>query len=481
MKSIQIFSIHMSAANTKNKWLVLGLLWLAPVFASAQGPRFFHYHEIAGNLHKLRKASVEYIAVAGNNTEKGDSAVLDTLRMFLGRQLLYGAQPLWPRFHNEVKNIQIRKANWRQLPEDLAGFRHLFEISFVECPYINLQVINDQMKARRDQNPADNLYRKFKNDIVSLSFAIVRFPEQDSCHLEDNLMEELKELRFVGIPNFSVHCSNILTELSRAYPKLGWLTFECCGLNNTADLKALEKFPNLKSVSLIRNYLTQVPPLPKSLNALDLSFNLLSELPDKKSLMLQDLDFLYLDCNLFDYYNLYKVLSDSLLNRMEVFTYDPCNFDNQKELPLLASALDKRKIALYMPFVPRYHNDFNIAQPDCERCTYHHSGFIDSLLNGVVFVDSTGQESRISFRQNRMQWETAASTTMGPVTSIYFYEQLKSCQRYFYDPSLPDQMWDWRVCFLLQDTDTMHGGVKKLVLQIRDKSGKAYFEKTENR
>jgi hypothetical protein len=474
----------MSTANIQNKQNRLKISILLLIFISihtgvfAQGPRFFHYHEIAGHLKELRKGALEYVAISGNNTPEGDQRMLDTLRMFLGKNLPPGVQPLWSDYHGVIKNLQIKGANWRQLPEELTGFRHLFELSFIQCPYINLQSINDQMKARRDADRADHMYRKFKNDIVSLSFSNTNFETQDSCHLEKELLEELKELRFVRIGNFSRHCENLLTELGKAYPALGWLTIEDCGLDDMNSLLPLQAFKKLKSVTLARNRLTQMPKVPESLNALDMSFNFLSEFPDKDSISLKKLDFLYLDCNLFDYLNLYKVLSDTLLDRMDVFTYDPCNFDNPQDLRLIAPALDKRKVAVYMPFVPRYHNDFAVALPDCNRCSAHRSAVVDDLLKEVTFVDSSGTGSHISFVQDRMKWETL--TAFGPENRIFFYRQLKSCTRDFKDPDDPAQVWDWQLCFWLVDTGSIDGGVKKLELRIKGKTGKAFLEVVEN-
>lgn len=474
----------MSTATIPNKQNRLKISILLLIFISihtgvfAQGPRFFHYHEIAGHLQELRKGALEYVAISGNNTPEGDQRMLDTLRMFLGKNLPPGVQPLWSGYHGVIKNLQIKGANWRQLPEELTGFRHLFELSFIQCPYISLQSINDQMKARRDADRSDDMYRKFKNDIVSLSFSNTNFETQDSCHLETELLEELKELRFVRIGNFSRHCENLLTELGKAYPALGWLTIEDCGLDNLNSLLPLQAFKKLKSVSLARNRLTRMPKVPESLNALDMSFNFLSDFPDKDSISLKGLDFLYLDCNLFDYLNLYKVLSDTILDRMEVFTYDPCNFDNPQDLRLIAPALDKRKVAVYMPFVPRYHNDFVAALPDCNRCSAHRSAVVDELLKEVTFVDSSGMGSHISFVQDRVKWETL--TAFGPENRIFFYRQLKSCTRDYKDPLDPTQVWDWQLCFWLVDSGTIDGGVKKLELRISGKTGKAILEVVEN-
>ncbi|MBK8428468.1 MAG: hypothetical protein IPL27_22065 [Lewinellaceae bacterium] len=102
----------------------------------------------------------------------------------------------------------------------------------------------------------------------------------DSCHLEVELMEELRELRFVRIGNFNHHCENLLNELNRAYPSLGWLTIEGCELDNKNNLLPLREFKELKSVSLSRNYLSEIPAIPESLRALDISYNFLSDFPD---------------------------------------------------------------------------------------------------------------------------------------------------------------------------------------------------------
>lgn len=92
-------------------------------------------------------------------------------------------------------------------------------------------------------------------------------------------------------------------------------------------------------MSLSRNYLSEIPTVPESLRALDISYNFLSDFPDTAdSTSLKKLEFLYLECNLFDYFKLYKVLTDSILNKMDVFSYDPCNFDTLEELKLISHA-----------------------------------------------------------------------------------------------------------------------------------------------
>lgn len=455
--------------------LLLSMLAWTQGSAQEQGPRFFHYHEINGHLKELRKGALEYIAITGDNTPDGDKRLIDTLRMFLGQMTPPGTSGLWPNYHGVVKNLQIRRAGWRQLPEELKGFRHLFELSFIECPNLSLQTINDQIKARRDQNRDDEFYRKFKNDIVSLSFSDTDFEITDSCRFEKELLEELKELRFVRIGNFRQQCQNLLTELNKAYPSLGWLTIENCGLDNMQNLLPLYRFEKLRSLSLSRNHLTRIPKVPESLRALDVSYNFIRDFPvPTDSNSLKKLEFLYLECNLFDYFKLYKVLTDSILNRMEVFTYDPCNFDTLDDLKLIAAALDKRKVAVFMPFVARYDNDFAPAREDCKRCMPHRDAFINELLKDVSFIDSAGVESQISFLTGRMKLESAASSMSGPGRRIFIYKQLKSCIRDYPDPSDATQIWDWQLCFWLEDA--MQDGVQKLLLHIKDKRGRMVWE-----
>jgi hypothetical protein len=463
--------------------ICLALIILLSGQTNLAGQRYFHYHEIAQNLKTLRKAALEHVAIAGNNSPEGDQRIIDTLKMFLGQNVPQGTPRLWPGYHKEIKNLQIRGANWQELPDELSAFHHLFELSFVHCPNITLQGINDQIKKRCAQNQEDVLYKKFKNDIVSLGFYETDFVAQDSCHLDAELMEELRELRFGRIGNFNRHCKNLLTEINKAYPSLGWLTIECSKLDDIESLLPLRSFKKLKSLSLPRNYLSQMPPVPESLQALDVSFNFLNEFPAKTdSTSLKKLSFLYLDCNLFDYFKLYKVLTDTILDDMEVFSYDPCNFENGNELKLISQALDKRKIAVYMPFVERYHNDFSPAPPDCLRCQSHRDDFISSLLQEVVFTDSTGAQSHISFESgsNRVLMRSLASDNLGG-NQFFMYRQLKSCIRNFADPADNTQVWDWQLCFWIEDPNSMQHRLKKLELLIKNNTGRVDWEDVEER
>ena len=462
--------------------ILLLTICLTEMAGQQQGPRFFHYHEIAGQQQMLRKGALEHVAIAGNNTPEGDQRIVDTLKMLLGEMLPEGSVPLWPNYHRVIKNLQIIGADWRELPVELSGFHRLFDLSFAQCPHITLQSINDQIKKRRDQDKHDPLYKKFKNDIVSLSFSDTYFPALDSCRLEVELMEELRELRFVRIDHFNHHCENLLSELSRAYPTLGWLTIECCGLDNSDNLLPLQAFKSLKSVSLSGNHLSEIPAVPTSLRALNISYNFISSFPDPTdSISLKKLEFLYLECNLFDYFKLYKILTDSILNRMEVFSYDPCNFDAPDELNLIAHALDKRKVAAYMPFVERYHNDFSVALPDCERCRPHQDVFIGNLLEAVTFLDSSGVQNHISFEpaSDKIQLRTMAATSNTPGNRILMYRQLKSCVRNYTDPSDAATTWDWQLSFWVEDTNGLHNHRTNLVLLIKDKMGKMEWSSLE--
>jgi|GEM_PF-1297373 len=464
--------------------ILLLIACLTQLAAQQQGPRFFHYHEIAGQQKTLRKGALEHVVIAGDNTPAGDQRIMDTLKMFLGENVILGSPALWPNYQRVIKNLQIRGANWYELPVELSGFHRLFDLSFVKCPHITLQGINDQVKKRREQDNHDPLYKKFKNDIVSIVFSDTDYTSLDSCHLEVELMEELRELRFVRIRNFNHHCENLLSELSRAYPSLGWLTIEGCELDNMNILLPLRTFKKLQSVSLSRNYLTEIPAVPESLRALDISYNFLSDFPDiQDSISLKKLEFLYLECNLFDYFKLYKVLTDSILNKMDVFSYDPCNFDTLDELKLISHALDKRKVAAYMPFVERYHNDFSTAVPDCERCHPHRDVFISKLLEGVTFVDTTGTESRISFETNgnRVMLRSVASAESTSRNRVYMYKQLKNCIRNYTDPADTTQIWDWQLSFWVEDPVSDRNQLKKLVVKLKNKRGIMHWEEMEDR
>lgn len=451
---------------------------------SQQGPKFFHYEEIAGQQKTLRKGALEYVVLSGNNTPEGDQRIIDTLKMLQGKNLPAGAPALWRRYRGVIKNMQIIGANWDTLPNELSEFDHLYELTFIRCPNVNLQGINDQIKHRRDVNKKDPLYLKFKTDIVSLTFSNTDFAAPDSCHLDVALLEELRELRFIGITHFSRHCENLLTEVNHAYPSLGWLTIEGCQLDDLQSLLPLQGFKKLKSVSLARNYLTEMPAVPKSLQALDLSYNFLHAFPSKTEHNSPEaLRFIYLECNLFDYFNLYKVLSDTIFKGMEVFSYDPCNFDQPEDLQRISNALDKRKVAIYMPFVARYQNDFIPAPPDCQRCQPHRDAFIARLLDDVMFVDSSGNSNHIAFEpgNNRMYLRSQNSGLQSVGSRIFMYKQLKECRRYPDAESDLAHPWDWTLSFSVEDAESTRAELKTLVIKIKGKNGVLEWETVEQR
>ena len=142
--------------------ICLALLMLFLGQTNLAGQRFFHYHEIAQELKTLRKGALEHVAVAGNNSTEGDQRVIDTLKMFLGQDVPPGTPRLWSGYHKVIKHLQIRDVTWQELPDELSRFNHLFELTFVHCPNISLQGINDQLKKRMAQDPEDKLFKKFK-------------------------------------------------------------------------------------------------------------------------------------------------------------------------------------------------------------------------------------------------------------------------------------------------------------------------------
>lgn len=372
------------------------LLFSQSVFAQIlPQPRVFGYEDIRRELFGLRKATVEHIVVCGDNTPAGDQRIVDTLKMFL-QPRIYSAdgQHSWKKFSGTVKRLSIKNATWSQVPAELGKFDRLFELAFVNCPNLNLQTLNDQVKSLP---PQSHLYEKFQGEIVSLTFQDAAWQVNAGFALEPGLLSDLRELQLIGIGNFHACCPSLLPELQRCYPELGWLTLANCQLDNSLSLDTLRAFSKLQALSLRANRLTRVPALPAQLLSLDVSLNLISEYIEKTPD--NPLQMLYMDCNLFNGLTMIDLYARDLYPKLSVLTYE-CNNLADTVLDKITQALDRQQIASFMSYAPRYVNDFKPEEVRCDGCLAYRWGVAKALLEGVSFTTSGPNTAQIMFGKN---------------------------------------------------------------------------------
>ena len=430
------------------------LLLAQPAFVQAQGqPRVFHLETIRNELFGLRKSTVEHITVSGDHTAAGDQRMLDTLREFL-KPRIYSADQKhsWKKYSRVVKRITFERANLSSLPDELGEFGHLSELNFVACPHITLQGINDQVKAL---DKSSNLYEKFHEELISLTFQDASW-NVNAFALEPGLFSDLREVRLIRIHNFQACCVNLLGELQRCVPDLGWLTLADCGLDNSLPLDTLRSFTHLQALSMPHNRLTRVPELPKSLHVLDLSFNLLSQLDEKTPTPL--LQMLYLDCNLLHRTALTDTLTRKRYPKLGVLTFE-CNNLYGQEIRATTRTLDSGHVASFMSYAPRYVNNFRPESPDCTPCFQHRRMLASALLGGVLFTDSDGASCQLSFHPNEdkiMVKKSASSVT-------YDVVELKKCEQ--------NSAQEWVVTFEVKEVVGFKTPEKYLIAKVTGQQG----------
>lgn len=434
----------------KSHLFFFALLFSAqPVFTQIlEQPRVFEFEDIQRELFGLRKATVEHIIVRGDNTPAGDQQMLETLRKFLAPQIFStDGVHSWKKFSREVKRLTIENANWTQVPAELGQFNHLSELTFLHCPNLNLQTINDQVKALDKQS---SLYEKFHEEMISMTFQDANWQVSGGFALDSNLFSDLRELRLINIGNFHDCCASLLPALQRTCPTLGWLTLSGCQLDDRLPLDTLRAFPKLQSLSLRNNRLTRVPALPAKLISLDVSRNLISEFFEKTPDT--PLRMLYMNCNLFGRPSMTDILDRDLYPNLNVLTYE-CNNLTGKDLDTTTQLLDRGRVAGFMSYAPRYVNDFRPEPVDCNECLEYRWGVAKSLLEGVPFSGLAGGTAQLIFGKNgdkvRLDHSAGGSTT-------YEFVQFSKAER--------NAAGDWVFTIEVSDALNLKGLEKYLVV-----------------
>ncbi|HMX40183.1 MAG TPA: hypothetical protein PKD78_07645, partial [Saprospiraceae bacterium] len=384
-------------------------------------PRIFSLADVRQEMCALRKASVEHIIVRGDHTPEGDRRMVQELEAFLQSPLgSADGRCSWKRFSNEVKHLTIQDADWSQLPEQLGRFDHLSDIVFINCPKLSLQVINDQIKTLPNK---DFLGDKFRQEMISMTFQEVPWASADKSALDSNLFTDLRELRFIRIPNFHDCCSTLLPELQRCCPNLGWLTIEGCLLDNSLPLDTLRGFSQLKALSLRSNRLHRVPALPAKLRSLDISSNLISEFYEKRPD--DPLRMLYMDCNLFSQLTMTDILARDLYPALEVLTFE-CNNMVSTELDSTVMRLDRGQVSSFMSYAPRYVNDFRPETVSCAECLAYRWQMMKSVIEPLSLLGGGGSGWALQFGGDGEKFKLAHADGR---STTYELLSIKTCTR----------------------------------------------------
>ena len=452
----------------KTCFAYLSIFWLLGLPGAAAGQALFTFDSLQRGMDQLRKSTVEHLVISGDRTLEKDRRLVDTLRMFLADRLYnQDSSKSWKNFQRTVRHITIRQATWRTLPPELGEFTKLFELTFVNCPYLTLQAINDQL---REMDPRSRLYAKCHKELISLSFTDTSLDSLSAFRLEKELLGDLRELRFIRVKKMTAHCENLLAQLHGAYPRLGWLTLEACDLDDRLNLDTLRGFEQLQMVSLARNFLTVVPLVHKNLKSLDLSCNLIRGFRprDKEN----ELKFLYLDCNLFQYTGLYAIVLDTLYPHLDVLTYE-CNNVLDTNVQTLARAFERARVANFLSYAPRYVNDFNPALPTCTTCKTYRDEFIAQLLATTQFTTSNREPCQLEYKPDRQRlvWSCFAdiSSTMLRSKTTYTCRSIAECKRI--SGTLPTDPWTLEVWFLVEPCDDMSSQPKYLIATLQGLQG----------
>ena len=444
------------------KHFIFVLLCFCALAVSAQSnkkvykPRIFHLDTLRKELPSLREATIERVYVSGNNTAEGDQRIIDTLRQLLEPRIYStDGKHSWKNLSQKIKHLTILNAQWTALPAELGAFGHLSELTFVRCPHLNFQVINDQIKVADKRS---SLYEKFNEEIISITFEDAEWNVKDGFKLDSNLFRDLRELRLIKIGNFHECCVNLLGELQRCYPGLGWLTLVNCGLNNALPLDTLRHFTKLQALSLAYNQLTRLPALPQKLRSLDVSFNLIdqvNEVPADNNLRM-----LYLDCNLFHQFSMIDLRARQVYPKMEVLTFE-CNNIPDDVLRPTVEALDKGHTAPFMSYARRYVNNFRPETPDCRPCIEYRRLLSIGLLSKAQFTDSNGDVCRLNFDSHADK--IIIDRDGDQFDRPYDFLQVKRCER----PS-PAQ---WVITFEVKSANTLQAAIQRLIATVEGEVG----------
>lgn len=377
---------------------------------SNNGSSFF-YNQILDSLAegRMRRGAIEQISIKGDGATGSDQKMLETLRLFASDEIAAGSNKL-KGLRKAVRQLTLINCNWDTLPYEILRFPNLTDLIFVNCPQLHLQAIHDEMLSRRaSKNPKDlEMAKRINERTLAMSFINSDWDKNKPVKLQPEIFRELQDLRFVNIKGLQSKLDDFFPGVILSMPYLEWLTIEDCGLLSTPVLDSLKNINSLRYVSLSRNFLTDVPYLPVKIKAVDLSYNLISVLPSPNGhRKMNDLQFLFLDCNLLDFNELNKVRTQHLPDvQINSFSFN-CNLMSDSAANALANRLDSSRFATYVSYAIRYVDDFKVAQPDCGSCEKLRYRYLIENLNETQCKGKDGKNytltiekslKRISFR-----------------------------------------------------------------------------------
>lgn len=258
-------------------------------------------------------------------------------------------------------------------------------------------------------------------------------------------------------------------------PYLEWLAIEDCGLLSTPVLDSLKNINSLRYVSLSRNFLTDVPYLPLNVKAVDLSFNLISALPSPNGYRkMDDMRFLFLDCNLLDFKELNKVRTEHLPDvRINSFSYN-CNLMSDSAANALANRLDSTRFATYVSYAVRYVDDFKVAQPDCESCEKLRYRYLIENLNETQCTGKDGKNYALTI-QKTLKRISFRNLSTGNVQSFDFELEQSSTPVEVVEKSDRFEQPQIHMLFSVLDCNGTGGQKQKMTVQLQSKNYKIFI------
>ena len=325
-----------------------------------------------------------------------------------------------------IRTISIRDTALDRLPQVLEEFDHLSGLILEGCHKLNLNGIDDYFQ---------EIYKKYKGKFNSKDIPAVYFLNSltlrdvnaDSSAFQEwpelNGLVYLTELVLDDIDNLDEYqIQYLMNHLEDFFPNLRYLALERLNLEDSMNLNIIETYEelfksysvntkgdyyneqkfkkwidtkcnpitnkcpldfsntNLFALSLTKNELTKMPPIPTSMFSLDLSLNNIGKLDLDQIATLDSLQYFLLHCNKLPYLEMMQLaeLPKEFLLTLSL----ECNIDNnptiedQDSLDLLPRDAERKainsiyssEVVKFINYGRRYESDFTEEPMDCSEC-----------------------------------------------------------------------------------------------------------------